>query len=190
MIVKIRNLSFNYDDKQVFEKFDCDILSGITCISGENGIGKTTLLNCIAGIIDYSGTIVIDKSKKITYLTNEDYLFDFLTVEENINYFCNLFYEKKEYKKNVVQFLKVLNLDIDYQNTLVKNLSQGMRNKVFLGITLQRNADIILMDEPFTALDRDSMDQLVEFLKVTKKDIVYTTHIDEFKNIADNHIRL
>ncbi len=121
---------------------------------------------------------------------SEDTLYEYMTMEENISFFHKLFDENEEYLKKIDVMKNELNLK-QYDTYLVKNLSQGTRNKLYLIIQLARNSKLIILDEPFTALDSHSQDFFISNIKnaiCDNKTILMVTHIDEFKKIATRNI--
>ena len=158
-------------------------------ITGENGSGKTILLNAICGLINYKkGTIVINKintkndvwKEFTTCFLSKDFLIPYLTAREYFE-LC-LLLAKKEIKntKNINKYSKKLLFD-DF-NKKIKNLSIGNQKKVGLISTLITNPEIIIWDEPFANLDKESSNNLNELLKELsklEKTVLYTNHINK-----------
>lgn len=200
-ILSVENLSFGYDDCPVFKNFSCSISAGEIClIDGKNGSGKTTLLKCMTSLINegeniyYKGESVKENRellKNISYIMSEDTLYDYLTVAENIDFYKNLFSESAEFVEKIMSILKELGCE-QYKNFLIKNLSQGTRNKVYLSIMISKNSTILILDEPFTALDKCSQEYFIKYIykqnQNTGKTIVLVTHINQFKSIATKTI--
>jgi len=125
-------------------------------IVGPSGCGKSTILSILCGLEDKtSGEIEYD-GKKIGYMLQTDALFDWLTILDNcllgLKIKNELTEEKKEY---VISLLKKYGLG-DFMNSFPKHLSGGMRQRVALIRTLAIKPEILLMDEPFSALDYQS----------------------------------
>ena len=202
-ILSVKNLTFGYEDCPVFNDFSINFEEGnLYCIVGENGAGKTTLLKCITSLINngtsiYYNECEIAKNKNLlknfSYIMNEDTLYDYMTVLENISFYKNLFSENCDFVSRVKEILVALNC-YNYKDYLVKNLSQGTRNKIYLAIMLCKKAKIILLDEPFTALDNKSQKFFFEFIKNKSLNdnitVLMVTHIDEFKSIANKTIHI
>jgi len=173
-ILEVKNLTFGYEDEPVLENFNMSISKNeILLIDGENGAGKTTLLKCITNIINNGKNIFIngvevfsDKSvlKNISFIMSEDTLYDYLTLKENIIFFKTLFDEDDEYVDNVKSLCNELAID-KYEDYLIKNLSQGTRNKLYLSIMLSKKHNILILDEPFTALDKNTQSIMINKIK-------------------------
>ena len=196
-ILEVKNLTFGYEDEPVLENFNMSISKNeILLIDGENGAGKTTLLKCITNIINNGKNIFIngvevfsDKSvlKNISFIMSEDTLYDYLTLKENIIFFKTLFDEDDEYVDNVKSLCNELAID-KYEDYLIKNLSQGTRNKLYLSIMLSKKHNILILDEPFTALDKNTQSIMINKIKSNSKEkekcVILVTHVSEFKEIS------
>ena len=196
-ILEVKNLTFGYEDEPVLENFNMSISKNeILLIDGENGAGKTTLLKCITNIINNGKNIFIngvevfsDKSvlKNISFIMSEDTLYDYLTLKENIIFFKTLFDEDDEYVNNVKSLCNELAID-KYEDYLIKNLSQGTRNKLYLSIMLSKKHNILILDEPFTALDKNTQSIMINKIKSNSKEkekcVIMVTHVSEFKEIS------
>ena len=196
-ILEVKNLTFGYEDEPVLENFNMSISKNeILLIDGENGAGKTTLLKCITNIINNGKNIFIngvevfsDKSvlKNISFIMSEDTLYDYLTLKENIIFFKTLFDEDDEYVDNVKSLCNELAID-KYEDYLIKNLSQGTRNKLYLSIMLSKKHNILILDETFTALDKNTQSIMINKIKSNsnekEKCVIMVTHVSEFKEIS------
>lgn len=200
-MLEVKKLSFSYDQNPIFENFDLIINKGeLVLLNGQNGSGKTTLLKCIAGIINGGKDVYLNdielknnkKSRDISYIMSEDTLYEYLTVSENINFFRELFDESEEFVKSSHGFISMFMLD-EYKDYLVKNLSKGMRQKVYLSIMLSKKAEVFIFDEPFSSLDVETQEKIKTILielAENNKYIIYSTHIQEFKELAYREIKL
>lgn len=162
----------------------------ITVILGRSGCGKTTLLRLIAGLEGVSlGEIKFKEQAKIGFVFQEPRLMPFLNVYENI-VFALKKYEIDEVK--IDRLILMIGLS-DFKFAAVSQLSGGMSSRVSLARVLAYEANLILMDEPFAALDaftRASMQ--AEILKLQAgKTIIFVTHnVDEALYLADEIILL
>ena len=162
----------------------------ITVILGRSGCGKTTLLRLIAGLESISqGEIKFKEQAKIGFVFQEARLMPFLNVYENIVFAL----KKHEIEPAKIETLISMIGLSDFKFAAVSQLSGGMSSRVSLARVLAYEANLILMDEPFAALDaftRASMQ--AEILKIKAgKTIVFVTHnIDEALFLADEIILL
>lgn len=122
---------------------------------------------------------------------SEDTLYEYLTVGENIKFYKILFNQKSSYDEKVKEYVQLFNMQ-QYYNILVKNLSQGSRNKLYLAIMLSKNFKSLILDEPFTALDKNTQEEIISKIKfeamTNNKSVVMVTHIDQFKAIATERV--
>lgn len=179
--------NFNYTFKE----------NSITAIIGPSGCGKSTLLNIIGNLDQKTtGEITFNNQKnKIGYMFQNDCLFPWLNILDNcligLKIKKELTKEKKEYVINLLETYGLKDFIYSYPN----NLSGGMRQRVALIRTLATNPDILLLDEPFSALDFETR-QLVSndvynIIKKEKKTTIMITHnIEEAISIADTVIVL
>ena len=194
-MIEILNLSkhFFIHDKRidVLKELNLTIKKDkITVILGRSGCGKTTLLRLIAGLEGVSlGEINFKEQAKIGFVFQETRLMPFLNVYENI-VFALKKHEIDEVK--IDRLISMIGLS-DFKFAAVSQLSGGMSSRVSLARVLAYEANLILMDEPFAALDaftRASMQ--AEILKLqTGKTIIFVTHnVDEALYLADEIILL
>ena len=200
-LLKITNLKKIYHTKnkeiEAISDFSLTLNENeFIALVGPSGCGKSTILKILSGIEEKSdGKVEIKENTKLGYMLQEDSLFDWLTIKEN----CllglkiqNILNEKTE--KNVLRLLETYGLK-DFINSYPSNLSGGMRQRVALIRTLAINPDILLLDEPFSALDYQSRlavsDDVYKIIKKEKKSAIIVTHdIAEAKNMADHIIVL
>ncbi|QPH92676.1 ABC transporter ATP-binding protein [Campylobacter concisus] len=162
----------------------------ITVILGRSGCGKTTLLRLVAGLESISqGEIKFKEQAKIGFVFQEARLMPFLNVYENIIFPL----KKQEIEPAKIEALISMIGLSDFKFAAVSQLSGGMSSRVSLARVLAYEANLILMDEPFAALDaftRASMQ--AEILKIQAgKTIIFVTHnIDEALFLADEIILL
>jgi NitT/TauT family transport system ATP-binding protein len=168
-----------------------------TCLLGPSGCGKSTLLNAVAGFAPpSSGTIVAD-GQPVTgpgpergMVFQEYALFPWMTVEQNIGFGLEIKrVPRPDIKRRVDELLAILSLS-DFRARFPKDLSGGMRQRVAIARVLALDSPIMLMDEPFGALDaltrRNLQDELLRIWAELKKTILFVTHsIEEAIYLAD-----
>jgi NitT/TauT family transport system ATP-binding protein len=183
------------------ENINLDIKPGeFICLLGPSGCGKSTLLNAVAGFsLPTSGSILVD-GKPVQepgpdrgVVFQEYALFPWMTVEKNIAFGLEIKKQSKaEIKNKVDALLEMLNLQ-DFRDRYPKDLSGGMRQRVAIARVLALDSPIMLMDEPFGALDsltrRNLQDELLRIWMEFKKTIIFVTHsIEESIYLADRII--
>ncbi|MBQ6494448.1 MAG: ABC transporter ATP-binding protein [Bacilli bacterium] len=199
-ILTINNLSKKYYTKEK-EILAIDNISlnieenSITAIVGPSGCGKSTLLNIIGKLDKQTkGTIKYNKDK-IGYMFQTDCLFPYLTILDNC--LIGLKIQHKLTKENI-DYVKKLLSDYglkDFINSYPKNLSGGMKQRVALIRTLATKPDILLLDEPFSALDYQTRlsvsDDVYKIIKKENKTTIIITHdIAEAISMAEKVIIL
>lgn len=190
--MRIENLSVKFDKKVIFEDFCCEFKEGsITAILGDSGIGKTTLLNCIAGIQSYTGSIILDG--KVSYDFQEPRLIDTSSVYENLLYVRGG-KATKELDVEIDELLKIVGL-IDEKHTLVSKLSGGMQSRVALSRAFLYPSKVLLMDEPFKSLDVGLQislkNSLKKLLSLHPRTVIMVTHdIEDAVDLGDDVILL
>ncbi|KXB30698.1 sulfonate ABC transporter ATP-binding protein [Dechloromonas denitrificans] len=167
------------------------------CLLGPSGCGKSTLLNAVAGFALPSAGEITVEGKKITgpgpdrgMVFQEYALFPWMTVAQNIAFGLEIQKkEKAEIDLTVNQLLDLLHLN-DFRDRFPKDLSGGMRQRVAIARVLALDSPIMLMDEPFGALDaltrRNLQDELLRIWNKLGKTILFVTHsIEESIYLAD-----
>ena len=200
-IIEINNLCKKYytRDKELvaIEDISFDVLKGeYVAIVGPSGCGKSTLLNII-GEIDKKtdGEIKVDKNIKIGYMLQNDCLFSWLTILDNCLLGLKINKMLTEDNINYVKQLITTYGLADFMDSYPSNLSGGMKQRVALIRTLALKPDILLLDEPFSALDYQTRvsvaDDVYKIIKKENKTVIMITHdIGEACSVADRIIVL
>ena len=192
--LKIENLTKVYNGKTVLNNISFEVKDGeFLSILGPSGCGKTTLLKILIGIETPTSGKIIKQDKNITKMDSskrgmgmvfQNYaLFPNMTVLENVMYAINLKLKNKKsaYEKSV-KMLKTVNME-DHLNKYPHELSGGQQQRVAIARTLSLNPEIILFDEPMSALDADNRlglrKELKEIQKEFKTTMIYITHDQE-----------
>ncbi len=204
-MIELKNVRKAYGENVVVKGLNLRIDDGeIVVLIGESGCGKTTTLQMINRMIEPTdGTILIDgkdvkEEKKnvlrrgIGYVIQDVGLFPHRTVEENISvvpYLCKK--DEETVQKRVREMMELIGMDYDeYAGRYPSELSGGQQQRVGVARALANNPDILLMDEPFSALDPITREQLQdELLRLhdeLRKTIVFVTHdMDEAIKLGD-----
>lgn len=200
-LLKIDNLSKNYHTKDneiiAIKDLSFDVYQNeILAIVGPSGCGKSTLLSILANLEDKtSGNIYKNEDYKIGYMLQTDSLFPWLSVLDNTLIGLLINKEKNEDNiKRVISLLDKYGLG-DFKNSYPDNLSGGMKQRVALIRTLAINPTLILLDEPFSALDYQTRlalsNDMYQIIKNEKKTAILITHdIAEAISMADRVIVL
>lgn len=174
-------LSLEYDRKIIFNNLSFQISAGkFTGLLGASGIGKTSLLRIIAGLIKpHKGTVLgtdgNSLDRKIAYMGQQDLLFPWLSVLDNVCLGSKLRHETKDIDK-AMHLLDRVGLQ-DAAHELPHALSGGMRQRTAIARTLYEDRPVVLMDEPFSALDavtRANIQELAIDLLQTKTVLLIT----------------
>ena len=172
------------------------------CIVGPSGCGKSTLLNLIAGLEKPTeGTITLDGREVLgpgadrVVMFQEPALYPWLNVIDNVKFGMKLAgVPKSEQEKRAEKYLKMVHL-WDFREYAVHELSGGMKQRTALARALTMDSRIMLMDEPFSALDKQTINKLRAELEAiweeTRRTIIYVTHsVEEALYFADRIIIL
>lgn len=166
-------------------------------IVGPSGCGKTTLINLIAGLFNpssgeiyFNGHKVVSPGKERGVVFQKYTTFPWLTVLENVQFGMNMLHFPEDKKQEIAKtYVKSLGLS-GFEDEYPKSLSGGMQQRVAMARTLATDPELILLDEPFGALDtqtrRFMQDLLLQVWAKTKKTIFFVTHdVDEAIFMAD-----
>ena len=194
-IIRMKNIRKKYGESIVLKDLNIDIEKGeFLTVVGSSGCGKTTLLKMINGLIqpdqghvivnenDISQTNLISLRRSIGYCIQGSILFPHMTVEQNVSYVPNLLNgsNKEKTKKAVSKWLKIVGLDDELRSRYPSELSGGQQQRVGIARALVSSPEILLMDEPFGAVDSITRNQLqTEIKEIHKKTgvtIVFVTH--------------
>lgn len=187
MELKITNLNKSYGAKKVLENVEFTFEEGkIYGLLGRNGVGKTTFFNALNSDIEVdSALFYLDNkpldTKDIGYVTSTPIVPEFLTGKEFLKFYIDINKDKIKEKKSLEEYFDLVKLNKKDQNILLKEYSQGMKNKIQILINIITNPKIILLDEPLTSLDIVVQQDMKNLLKSLKNDhiIIFSTHILE-----------
>ncbi len=203
MALCLEGIFHHYGPLPVLENISLRIEEGeFICIIGPSGCGKTTLLRIIADLLPPSGGQVLFNGGRILadqgdigYVFQENALFPWMTAVQNVAFHLQVRgVEKRERMRIAKEYLNLVGL-APFQDYYPKSLSGGMKQRLALARVLAYQPKIILMDEPFVALDaqtRNSLqEQLLELWAREKKTILFITHnFDEAAFMADRIVIL
>lgn len=197
--IEYKNIRMAYEEKVIIENFNLAVEKGeFVTIIGSSGCGKTTILKMVNGLVrPVSGKILIDGRsiremdltalrRNIGYAIQGSVLFPHMTVEKNIAYVPNLINKKDKAKtaQAVEKWMRIVGLDEELKTRYPSEISGGQQQRVGIARALAASPEILLMDEPFGAVDeitRSSLqDEIAHIHRETGITILFVTHdIDE-----------
>ena len=207
MSIEIKNINKSFDGRgknlSVLEDINLTIDDGeFVCLLGPSGCGKTTLLRLIAGLdnptsgeIVANGEVVENPSGDRAVIFQQYSLFPWLTVLQNVTFGLEMSGgSKEENVKAAERYLKSVGL-LEFKDSYPHELSGGMKQRVAIIRSLLNHSPILLMDEPFSALDMQNrhklQEQLIGVWKRFENTIVFVTHdVDEAVYLADKIVLL
>lgn len=192
-MIEIKNVSKTYNGKKkVLKNISFKIESGeIFAFIGHNGAGKTTMIKCIMGILDFEeGDILVDnKSIKeepleckriMAYVADNPDLYENMKAIDFINFICDMYEVSEDIRReNTLKYAKMFEIE-DKLNDDISSLSHGMKQKIALIAALAHNPKVLIMDEPFVGLDPKAVYDMKEIMRDMAKDgktIFFSTHI-------------
>ena len=187
-ILTLKNISFSYKDKMIFDNYNFVMnKEEIIAIIGPSGCGKSTLLKIINGLeTEYSGDVLLNginvnnipvNKRDIVLMFQDNLLFPHMTIFENIEFSLKMKkYPKHEIKKMVARDIHLE----DKLNKYPKELSGGQQRRVALARAVISKPKLLLLDEPFTGLDKEIKLEIMNLVKIIREkydtSIVFVTH--------------
>ena len=206
--ISIKNINKTYIDQegnevQALHDINLDVAEGeFVCIVGPSGCGKSTLLEIVAGLLDAtSGEVTLDgqpvhgTSRDIGVVFQDASLFPWRTVRKNVAFGLEIAgVPKEEREERLKRYISMVSLN-GFENKYPAQLSGGMRQRAGIARTLAMNPKVILMDEPFSAVDHLTrctlQEELIQIWEKEKKTILFITHdINEAVFLANRVVLL
>ncbi|MBC2581007.1 betaine/proline/choline family ABC transporter ATP-binding protein [Clostridium sp. DJ247] len=204
-MIEFRNVKKNFKDKLILKDMNISIKKGeLVAFVGRSGCGKTTTLKMINKLIaPTSGEILVNEKNILTedtiklrrnigYVIQQTGLFPHMTIGENISLIASLEkWTEEEIRKRCYELLNLVDLNPEeYLDKYPNELSGGQQQRIGIARAFMMNPEIILMDEPFSALDpitrSQLQDQVFNIQQELKKTIIFVTHdMDEAIKLAD-----
>ena len=186
--VRVEHLTKKFGDLLVLDDISFDIKKGeFVCIVGPTGCGKSTFLNLLTRLIPATeGEILLDgepadpKKHSISFVFQEPSAFDWLTVQENIEYGLKIKHRSaEEIKTQTDKIISLLGLE-DWRDVYPKGLSVSMEQRVVIGRAFAVNPDLLLMDEPYGQMDIKMRyyleDEVIRLWEATGSTVLFITH--------------
>ncbi len=194
MVINIQNLVKRYGDLLALDHFNLQVKPGeIFGLLGPNGSGKTTTINCILSLLKYdAGTIEVfgkpmnpdsyDSKRDIGIVQQNVAVFEELTVQENISYFCRLYVQDKmACAKLVDEAIEFVGL-ADFRKFYPKKLSGGLLRRLNIACGIAHKPKLLILDEPTVAVDPQSRNTILEGIMELNRQgatVIYTSHYME-----------
>jgi ABC-type nitrate/sulfonate/bicarbonate transport system ATPase subunit len=204
--IELRNISLQYESAENSVTALQDVSFGVEaaeflCVVGQSGCGKTTMLNIVAGFLKPTRGEILISGKTVRGkgldrgIVFQDFaqLFPWRTAQRNIEFGLEMKgIAKEERAETALRFLRLVNLE-KFARSYPHELSGGMQQRVAIARALAYNPAVLLMDEPFAALDALTREEMQRFLvdvwRETRKTVVYVTHnVAEAVYLADRVI--
>ncbi|MFC4557844.1 ABC transporter ATP-binding protein [Virgibacillus kekensis] len=203
MFLEVNHVGKTFTDQEkqssfeVFSDIDIEVSENeFVSILGPSGCGKSTLLSMVAGLERATNGSILLEGKEITQAGRErgmvfqqPSLFPWLNVQDNVTFPLKGVANKNEANERAEHFLKMVHLS-RFKNSYIYELSGGMQQRVAIARALAMNPKVLLMDEPFGALDEQTrhilQDELMKIWQETQKTILFVTHsIQEAIKLSD-----
>lgn len=205
MALEIKNLCKHFDNSEyaTLNEINLDIADGeFVCIVGASGCGKSTLLNLVAGLITPTSGQILLNGDEISgpgadrvVMFQDHGLYPWLNVIDNVKFGMKLAgVSGEEQEEKAEHYLKMVNL-WEYKDYPIHQISGGMRQRTALARALTLDSEVLLMDEPFSALDKQTSNRLRQELQQiwmeTKRTILFITHsVEEAVYLGDRVVVL
>jgi heme exporter protein A len=180
-VIRARNLSRSFGEKRVIDRLDLDVASGeFLLLTGPNGSGKTTLLRLVAGLLAPTGgtlDVAVERAQ-VGFLGHEPLVYRELTPLENLDLYGRL-YRIPERRERIGALLERFGL-WEVRNDRVSTFSRGMQQRLGLCRALLHEPELVVLDEPFNALDAQGIELLArELAGLVGRTVLVATHEPE-----------
>lgn len=193
-VIEIENLVKRYKELVALDHLNLTVEEGeIFGLLGPNGSGKTTAINCILALLYFDkGSVKVfgkemqpdsyDIKKQIGVVLQNVAVFEELTVQENIDYFCGLYIQDKATRKQYVEEAIVFSGLEDFRKFYPKKLSGGLLRRLNIACGIAHKPRLIILDEPTVAVDPQSRNRILEGIQKLNQEgatVIYTSHYME-----------
>lgn len=193
-MIKLQDVTKEIKGNKVVENFNYEFLENkCYLVTGHNGSGKTMLLRLLCGLLTpTNGTIKYKKQCEYGVIIENPKFLNYETGLYNLQYLASI--NKKISDEEIIKYLKIFNL-YDVRKKNVKTYSLGMCQRLALAQALMENPNVILLDEPFNALDADNYSNVINVLQEEKskgKLIIIASHtnLENKENLFDIEIKM
>ena len=197
-MLEVQNVTKKYLRRKALDDVSLRLESGGTCLLlGPNGSGKTTLMKAIAGLSKPTqGQILMDgepigkdTKARIAYMPTENYFYNYMTVRDAGQYYADFFqdFHLKRFRRLLID------MELDPKDR-IRQLSSGMAAKLRLALTLARDAELMMFDEPLNGVDILTRTQVIDAIMANRREgrtMLISTHlVDELEDVVDTVIFL
>ena len=187
----VKNVKKNFEKKEVLKDLNFTFKQGkIYGLLGRNGAGKTTFFNCLNEDLRIdNGEFYIEEENKqrkldaddIGYVLSTPSVPEFLTGREFLKFFIDINKNKIKNEKTIDEYFEFMKIEKEDRDKLLKDYSEGMKNKMQMLVNIIANPNVLLLDEPLTSFDVVIAEEMKQMLREIKKDhiIIFSTHIME-----------
>ena len=187
MKLTVKNLTKSFDKKQILKGVDYEFENGkIYGLLGRNGAGKTTFFNCInSDLIPDSGEVYLDgrtlTADDIGYVVSTPVVPAFLTAREFLQFFMDINKDKIKNARPIDEYFDMVGIKPEDRDKLLNDYSHGMKTKMQVIINVIASINVLLLDEPLTALDVVAAEEMKNLLRQQKDEriMIFSTHIME-----------
>ena len=183
-MIELKNISLSFGEKLIFRDFSAQLPDeGVVLLSGESGIGKTTLLRILCGLQKPDlGAVVGLENRRVSIVFQEPRLLDCLSAFENVSIVSD--------GETAKRLLSDLNMTGE-MHLRARLLSGGQKQRVSLARAFAFSSDVVLLDEPFTGLDEQNKLRAVDLIRTARLAVVVTHDPDDAALLhADRNIQL
>jgi ABC-type bacteriocin/lantibiotic exporter with double-glycine peptidase domain len=207
--ISLKEINFSYKQHTIFTQFSCRIpAKSVTAISGRSGIGKTTLIDILLGLIKPENGRILFNEKNISFDDMRSYWHQFSYVKQtgfllHDSILNNILFDNERDNERLEEILEITGLNCwlhelpQGMHTVIteagKNISGGQKQRIVLARALYKNAPVLILDEPFNELDKTSETILLQHLQTLArkgKTIILITHNTHSFNFCDHVIYL
>ncbi|MBK5253052.1 MAG: ATP-binding cassette domain-containing protein [Peptostreptococcaceae bacterium] len=183
MDIKFKNVDIKISDKYIVKDFNETFIDNkINLLLGKSGSGKTTILRVLMGFVEIDkGEITGFTDKSLSTVFQEDRLIESLSVFKNLNLVT-------EDKEKIYEALKRTEI-FDAKNKKVNELSGGMKRRVAIIRALLKDSDLLIMDEPFVGIDKETLVKVMGYVKEMSvgKTVIIATHDENVNKYFDKN---
>lgn len=189
IVLKVKDLMKKYRNNVVVDNVSFELEKGkVYGLLGPNGAGKTTIMKMITNLVKKDGGIIeYNDSVKIKYLMDVPMFYEYMSVSEYLIFIANL-NNIENVDNRINTLLNETNL-VEHRNKKIKELSRGLRQKLGIASVLVNDIDLLILDEPVSALDPIGRKEVLDLISSLRGNItvIFSSHIlEDIEKVCDN----